>query len=91
MVTHSNILAWKNSMVRGMVGYSPWDREELDMTERAHAHTHTHTHTHTHYIAEKPQNESNLKLIQNGQEPQVFYILFCSKIWSKAGSVKQNL
>ena len=49
MVTHSNILAWKNSMVRGMVGYSPWDREELDMTERAHAHTLPHTHTHTLY------------------------------------------
>ena len=51
MVTHSSILAWKNSMVRGMVGYSPRGREELDMTERARVHTHpTHTHTHTHII-----------------------------------------
>ena len=30
------------------MGYSPWDCQELDMTERL-THTHTHTHTHTSY------------------------------------------
>ena len=45
MVTHSSILAWKISMDRGMVGYSPWDCKELDMTERTRAHTHTRAHT----------------------------------------------
>ena len=29
------------------MGYSPWDRKDLDMTEQ-HTHTHTHTHTYTH-------------------------------------------
>ena len=32
---------------RSLVGYSPWDRKDLDMTEQ-HTHTHTHTHTYTH-------------------------------------------
>ena len=27
------------------MGYGPWIRQELYMTEHAHAHTHTHTHT----------------------------------------------
>ena len=32
--THSSILAWKNPMDRGTwLGYSPWGRKELDMTE----------------------------------------------------------
>ena len=31
----------------GYLGYSPWDRKELDMTEQLYTHTHTHTHTHT--------------------------------------------
>ena len=29
------------------MGYSPWGRKVLDMTEHACVHTHTHTHTHT--------------------------------------------
>ena len=29
MATHSSILAWQ----RNLVGYSPWDHKELDMTE----------------------------------------------------------
>ena len=33
---------------RSLVGYSPWDRKELDTTEcLTHTHTHRHTHTHT--------------------------------------------
>ena len=24
------------------MGYSPWDRKKLDITEHAHTHTHTH-------------------------------------------------
>ena len=31
---------------RGLVGYSPWGREESDTTKQL-THTHTHTHTHT--------------------------------------------
>jgi len=31
---------------RSLVGYKPWGRKELDMTEQL-THTHTHTHTHT--------------------------------------------
>ena len=30
---------------RSLVGYCPWGRKELDMTEHTHSHTHTHTHT----------------------------------------------
>ena len=32
--THSSILAWEIPGQRSLVGYSPWGREELDMTER---------------------------------------------------------
>ena len=44
----------KNSMNRSLVGYSRWDRKELDTTECL---THTHTHTHnptTHTSAGSP-------------------------------------
>ena len=34
MPTHSSILAWRIPWTEEMAGYSPWDREELDMTER---------------------------------------------------------
>ena len=33
MPTHSSILAWRIPWTEEMAGYSPWDREELDMTE----------------------------------------------------------
>ena len=35
MATHSSILAWRISMdrERNLVGYSPWDHKESDMTE----------------------------------------------------------
>ena len=35
MATHPNILAWRISWT---VGYSPWGRKELDMTERLSTH-----------------------------------------------------
>ena len=34
MATHSSTLAWKIPWTRTLVGYSPWGRKELDMTER---------------------------------------------------------
>ena len=34
MATHSSILPGKSHGRRSMVGYSPWGRRELDMTER---------------------------------------------------------
>ena len=59
MVTCSSILAWKNFMdKRSLVGYSPWGRKELDMTE--HMHADTHTHTHTHAISSKPDFAANI-------------------------------
>ena len=33
MATHSSILAWKIPWTEDLVGYSPWGRKELDMTE----------------------------------------------------------
>ena len=33
MATHSSILAWRIPKTRSLVGYSPWGRKELDMTE----------------------------------------------------------
>ena len=36
MATHSSTLAWKIPWTRSLVGYSPWGRKELDMTERLH-------------------------------------------------------
>ena len=47
MATHSSILVFLPGEFHGqrkLMGYSPWDRKELDMTEPL---THTHTHTHT--------------------------------------------
>jgi len=45
MTTHSIILLRDFHGQRSLVGYSPWDFKELDVTERL---THTHTHTYTH-------------------------------------------
>ena len=36
MATHSSTLAWK--IPWSLVGYSPWGREESDMTEQLHFH-----------------------------------------------------
>ena len=33
MATHSSTLAWKIPWTESVVGYSPWGRKELDMTE----------------------------------------------------------
>ena len=33
MVTHSSILAWRIPIDRNLVGYSPWDHKESDMTD----------------------------------------------------------
>ena len=33
MATHSNILAWRIHGQNSLVGYSPWDCKESDMTE----------------------------------------------------------
>ena len=33
MAIHSSILAWKLPEWKSLVGYSPWDRKESDMTE----------------------------------------------------------
>ena len=38
MATHSSTLAWKIPWTESLVGYSPWGRKELDMTERLHVH-----------------------------------------------------
>ena len=45
MATHSSILVFLPGEFHGqrkLMGYSPWGRKELDMTELL---THTHTHT----------------------------------------------
>ena len=34
MATYSSTLAWKSHGQRSLVDYSPWDRKELDTTER---------------------------------------------------------
>ena len=33
MATHSSALAWRICGQRSLEGYSPWGKEELDMTE----------------------------------------------------------
>ena len=38
IATHSSTLAWKSHGRRSLVGYSPWSRKELDMTERLNFH-----------------------------------------------------
>ena len=38
VVPHSSTLAWKIHGEKSLVGYSPWDPEELDSTERLHFH-----------------------------------------------------
>ena len=38
MAPHSSTLAWKIPWTEGLVGYSPWGREELDTTEWLHFH-----------------------------------------------------
>ena len=42
MAAHSSILAWRLGQ-RSLVGYSPWDRKESEMTKQL-------THTHMKYI-----------------------------------------
>ena len=34
--TRSSILAWKIPWTEELVGYSPWDHQELDITEQLH-------------------------------------------------------
>ena len=46
MAIHSSTLAWRIPWRGDLVGYSPWDNKESDMTEQLSVHTHTHTHTH---------------------------------------------
>ena len=36
MAIHSSTIAWKTHGQRSLVGYSPWDRKESDMSERLH-------------------------------------------------------
>ena len=36
MAAHSSTLAWRIPWTKDLVGYSPWGRKELDMTERLH-------------------------------------------------------
>ena len=36
MAIYSSIPAWKSHGQRSLVGYSPWDHKELDMTEQLH-------------------------------------------------------
>ena len=45
MATHSSILAWGTPW--SLVGYSPWGREEWDMTEQL---THTYMYTMTSQV-----------------------------------------
>ena len=40
-------LPGKSHGQRSLVGYSPWDRKELDRTECMHTHMHAHTHPDT--------------------------------------------
>ena len=40
MATHSSILAGESHGLKSLVGYSPWDRKESDMTERLRFHFH---------------------------------------------------
>ena len=42
MATHSSILTWRIPWQRSLVGYSPWGRKELDMTEQLQIHTYIH-------------------------------------------------
>ena len=44
-------LPGKSHGQRSLVGYSPWGRKEVDMTEHP---PHTHTHTHAHNLKESP-------------------------------------
>ena len=43
MATHSSILAWKIPQ-RSLVGYSPWDHKESDITEQHSTHSTAHNH-----------------------------------------------
>ena len=36
MATHTSTLTWKIPWTEELVGYSPWGRKELDMTEQLH-------------------------------------------------------
>ena len=43
---HSSILAWKSHGQGSLVGYSPWGRKELDMTEQLNFHCQFQCHFH---------------------------------------------
>ena len=38
MATHSSSLTWKINRQRSLVGYSPWGRKKLDVTEQLSMH-----------------------------------------------------
>ena len=39
MATHSSILAWRIPWPEELADYCPWDRKELDTTERLSMHS----------------------------------------------------
>ena len=49
MATHSSVVAWRLPWTENMVGYSPWDHKELDMTE-ATEQEHDIPYTHNTYM-----------------------------------------
>ena len=57
MVTHSSLLVGKSHGQRSLEGYSPWSRQESDMTE--------HTHTQNLYSASFLASEGFLMLPAN--------------------------
>ena len=59
---------------RSLVGYSPWGRKELDITEqlskRAHTCAHTHTHTHTHPNIEQDRGKKKKTVQKKKQDTE---------------------
>ena len=43
MATHSSMIVVKSHGQSSLVGYSPWGRKELDMTEHEHTNIYTHS------------------------------------------------
>ena len=80
MATHSNILAWRISMDKGVwMGYSPWGCKESDMTERLSMHPRLY---HIHLIWSSV-HLYDLSWRHHQSGTQIQKTVYCNTVWNK--------
>ena len=69
---------------RSLVGYSPWDRKELNVIEHVHTHTHTHTHTQLYMDSSNKMSgliQSSFCFLGSNKGPLYFFFNLFFSFW----------